>query len=67
MKDYDKNKESSYLKYLEINNLYSWTMPQKLPINNFGLVEDISEFDESFIKTYNEESAEGCFLDRSIS
>ena len=24
MKDYDKNKESLYLKYLNVNNSYSW-------------------------------------------
>ena len=26
MKDYDRNKESSYLKYWDINNLFEWTM-----------------------------------------
>ena len=26
MKDYDKNKESSYLKYLYVNNLHAWAM-----------------------------------------
>ena len=30
MKDYDKNKESSYLKYCNVNNLYGWVMLQKL-------------------------------------
>ena len=35
MKDYDKNKESSYLKYCDVNNLYDWAMSQKLPVNSF--------------------------------
>ena len=35
MKDYDKNKESTYLKYWDVNYLYGWAMSQKLPVNNF--------------------------------
>ena len=35
MKDYDKNKELPYLKYWDVNNLYGWAMPQKLPVNDF--------------------------------
>ena len=66
MKDYDKNKESSCLKYWDVNNLYGWAMSQKLPVNGFKCVEDISEFDESFIKSYNEESDEGYFLEVDI-
>ena len=26
MKDYDKGKESSYLKYWSVNNFYGWAM-----------------------------------------
>ena len=36
MKTYDKNKESLYLKYWNVNNLYGWAMPQKLPVNGFN-------------------------------
>ena len=61
-KDYKKNKESSYLKYWDVNNLYGWAVSQTLLVNDFKWVEDISEFDESFIKSYNNESDEGYFL-----
>ena len=33
MKDYDKCKESLYFKYWDVNNLYGWTMSEKLPVN----------------------------------
>ena len=66
MKDYDNNKESSYLKYWDVNNLYGWAMSQKLPVSDFKWVEDISEFDESFVKSYNDESDEGYFLEVNI-
>ena len=35
MKNYDKNNESSYIEYLDANNLYDWAMSQKLPVNGF--------------------------------
>ena len=37
-------------------------MLQKPPVNNFEWIEDSSQFDEDFIKNYNEESDEGYFL-----
>ena len=35
MKNYDKSIESSYLMYLDANNLYGWATSQKLPVNGF--------------------------------
>ena len=41
MKNYDKNIESSYLMYLDANNLYGWAMSQKLPVNGFKWEKDL--------------------------
>ena len=38
-------------------------MSQKLPVNGSKWVEDIFEFNEDFIKRYNDESNEGYFLE----
>ena len=35
MKDYDENKEPSYIQHWDVNNLYGWAVPQKLLLNNF--------------------------------
>ena len=37
-------------------------MPQKLPVNGFDYVKDISQLNGDFIKVYNEESDERYFL-----
>ena len=66
IKDYDKNKELLYLKYWDVTNLYGWAMSHKLPVNGFKRVEDLSEFDEGFIKSHNEKSKEGYFLEVDI-
>ena len=39
MKNYDKNIESSYIEYLDANNLYGWAMSQKLPVNDFKWIK----------------------------
>ena len=41
-------------------------MSQKLPVNNFKWVKDISKFYESSIKSYNEESDKGYFLEVDV-
>ena len=35
MKSHDKNEESSYVQYIDANNLYAWAMSQKLPVAGF--------------------------------
>ena len=59
MKDYNKNIESSYIQYLDANNLYGWDMSQRLLVNNFKWVEE-------FIKNYNENSYKGYILEVDI-
>ena len=41
-------------------------MLQKLPVNKFVWIKDTSQFNEDFIKNYNEESDEGYFLDVDV-
>ena len=60
MKNYDENKESSYIQYLDANNLYGWAMSQKLPVNGFEWVNN--EINEEFIKNYDENSDKGYIL-----
>ena len=58
MKDYEKNKESSYIKYWDVNNLHGSVMSQKMSIDGFGWVEIYLNL-KDFLKNYNEDSYEG--------
>ena len=66
MENYDENKESSHIQYLDTNNLYGWTMSQKLPVNNFKWVEDTLRINEEFINNYNENSNKGYILEEDV-
>ena len=59
MKEYDQNKESPYLQYWDLNNIHGLAMLQKLPVNNFEWIKNTSQFNEDFIKNYNEEVYKG--------
>ena len=50
MNDYDKDKESSYLQNLDVNNLYDWATSQKLSVDNFDWIKEICQLDEGFMK-----------------
>ena len=67
MHNYNNNEESSYIQYLDANNLYGWAMSKKLPVNGFKWL-DTSEttalarsnkINEDFIKNYDENNDKG--------
>ena len=68
MKNYDKSIKSSYIEYLDSNNLYGWAMSQKMPVHDFEWIEknDLSKFDEKFIKSYDESSDKGYILEVDV-
>ena len=63
MRNNDTDKESSYLEYLDANNLYGWAMSKKLPVKGFKWAEELSKFDKRFIKNYDEDINNGYFLE----
>ena len=68
MKNYNENIELSFIEYLDANNLYGWTLSQKLPVNGFKWVKQKKtiEYNEDFIKNYDENSNERYFLEVDI-
>ena len=60
MKNYDVNKETSYITYLDANNLYGGSMCELMPYNGFEWVEN---FDDKFIKIYNSDGNKGCYVE----
>ena len=66
MKNHDVNKEFLFLKYWDMNNLYVWEISQKFPVNGFMWVENTCQFNEDFIKNYNEDRDEGYFLEFDV-
>ena len=69
MKEYGKvkkKKESSYLKYWDVNNLYGWAMLWKFTVNNFEWIKDTTKFYKDFIKSHNEENNEDFFLEVDV-
>ena len=62
MKDYDESKESSYIQYLDANNLYGAAMSEKLPMNGFKWVSDISEINKKFVKSYDKKNSDKGYI-----
>ena len=62
MKNYNNNKESSYIQYLDANNLYGWAMSKKLPVNGFKWL-DSNKINE---KNYNENNNKDYILEVDV-
>ena len=62
IRNYDKNKESSYLQYWDANNFFGWAMLQNLLVNNFECIKDTSQFNEVFIQTIRNKVMKDIFL-----
>ena len=65
MKNYNNNEESSYIQYLDANNLYDWAISKKLPVNGFKWT-DSGKINEEFIKNYNENDNKGYILEVDV-
>ena len=79
MKNYNNNEESSYIQYLDANNLYGWAMSKKLPVNGFKWIENNETaepsslkrsakhvINEGFIKNYDENNDKGYILEVDV-
>ena len=60
MKSYNNHEESSYIQYLDANNLYGRAMSKKLPVNGFKWIETAGPvINEDFINNYDEINYKG--------
>ena len=60
MNDYDPKKQSTFISYLDMNNLYRWAMSEYLPYREFKWLENVDEFD---LMSISEKSPKGYFLE----
>ena len=70
MKNYNNNEESSYIQYLDANNLYGWAMSKKLPVNGFKWIDNNETaepiINEDFIKNYDENNDKGYIFEVDV-
>ena len=45
MDDYDPTKQSTFISYLDTNNLYGWAMSEYLPYEGYEWLRNVNEFD----------------------
>ena len=60
MNDYDPKKQSIFISYLDMNNLYGWARSEYLPYGGFKWLKNVDKFD---VMSASEKNLIGCFLD----
>ena len=60
LNDYDPKKPSTFISYLDMNNLYGWAMSEYLPCGRFKWLKNIDKFD---VMSISEKSPIGYFLE----
>ena len=60
MSDYDSNKQSTFITYLDKNNLYGWAMSEYLPYSEFEWLRNVDSFD---VMSINKKSDVGYILE----
>ena len=63
MKNYNPEKPSSYIQYLDANNLYGWAMSQPLPTHGFKWEENITKEKVLDILEQGRQSSKGYIFD----
>ena len=58
--NYDPKKPSTFITYLDMNNLYGWVMSEYLPYREFKWLKNVDRFD---VNSISEKSGTGYFLE----
>ena len=52
--------------YLDANNVYGWATSQKLPVDSLKWIKRLSEFNEDFLKNYDENNDKEYILEVDV-
>ena len=63
---YNPEEESSYLQYLDANNLYGWAMSQDLPTDNFKWGKNVEKFTAKKIANLVKRNGKGYLLEVDV-
>lgn len=66
MTNFDPTKPTSYLMYLDFNNLYGWAMSQPLPYGNIKWDEDLEKYTTEYILSMTDDAEKGATLEVDI-